>query len=104
MALVPVKGGWVLKQTPLAVLNESMPEPNWLGGGGLPSGWAGELTYPNTIGFEAHFQLYRDMVVWLEQNVHNHRSNVLWTKLGDCIYIQFRKQKDMTWFSLRFGV
>jgi hypothetical protein len=43
------------------------------------------------------------MVDWLEQNVKNHRGNTLWTKIGDCIYIQFRKKKDMVWFSLRFG-
>jgi hypothetical protein len=86
----------------------SLPDDNWIGSvsagnGKLPYGWAGELTYPNTIGFDEHFQLYRDMVYWIAENVNNHRSNVLWTKIGDCIYVQFRKEKDMVWFSLRFG-
>jgi hypothetical protein len=100
MALTAVKGGWVY--TGLDILDK-LPDPNWIGGGGVPYGWAGELTYPNTIGFDAHYQLYRDMVEWLKQNVKNYRSNTLWTKIGDCIYVQFRKKQDMMWFSLRFG-
>lgn len=83
-------------------MDVTLPESNWIGGT-LPYGWAGELTYPNIQGFDAHFQMYRDMVDWCEKNVKNHRSNVLWTKIGDCIYVQFRKKRDMTWFSLRFG-
>ena len=87
----------------------SLPDDNWIGSIGtgssnVPYGWAGELTYPNTMGFDLHWQLYGEMIDWIQHNVKNHRSNVLWTKIGDCIYIQFRKEKDMTWFSLRFGV
>jgi hypothetical protein len=82
----------------------NLPEPNWPNSNGeLFYGWAGELTYPNTIGFDRHFQLYRDIVEWLENNVKDHYHNTCWTKIGDCIYVQFRKQKDMMWFSLRFG-
>lgn len=84
-----------------------LPQENWIGAGlngELPYGWAGELTYPNTIGFGDHFQLYRDMVEWINTNIKDPGTNVQWTKIGDCIYVQFRKQKDMTWFALRFGV
>lgn len=81
---------------------------NWIGsisagGGQVPYGWAGELTYPNNTNFDDHFQMYNEMVEWIHDNINNHRSNVLWTKIGDCIYVQFRKPKDMMWFSLRFG-
>lgn len=72
--------------------------------GDLPYGWAGELTYANTMGFDAHFELYKDMVEFINQHVKNPKENCFWNKIGDCIYIQFRKSKDMTWFVLRFGL
>jgi hypothetical protein len=85
----------------------TFPNDHWIGsveaGGKVPYGWAGELAYPNNTNFEHHWQLYGEMITWIEENINNHRNNVLWTKIGDCIYVQFRKQKDMTWFSLRFG-
>lgn len=83
-----------------------LPSPNWPSAhtGELPYGWVGELTYPNNIGFENHFQLYRDMVAWIQDNINNPTGNVTWNKIGDCIYVQFRKEKDMFWFKLRFGV
>lgn len=83
-------------------MDVTLHEANWIGGI-LPYGWAGELTYPNVVGFDAHFQMYNDMVEWINANVSNPRYNTLWTKIGDCIYVQFRKKKDMMWFSLRFG-
>ena len=70
---------------------------------GLPGGWAGELSYPNRTNFDDHFQQYINMIAWTEQNVEDPHQNVLWTKIGDCIYIQFRKKKDMMWFKLKFG-
>ena len=69
----------------------------------LPYGWAGELSYANRTNFDDHCQLYKDMVAWIKENIKNPKQNVLWTKLGDCIYLQFRKPQDMMWFSLRFG-
>lgn len=86
---------------------ESLPESNWHPPGDdyeLPYGWAGKVSYPNIQGFDAHFQMYRDMVEWIETTVKNPKQNVLWSKIGDCIYVQFRKQKDMDWFVLRFGL
>ena len=82
---------------------EELPEANWPPTAVLISGWAGELTYPNRTNFDDHFQQYRDMVNWIKTNVKNPEQNVLWNKIGDCIYIQFRKQKDKNWFAMRFG-
>ena len=77
---------------------------NWpLITGELPYGWAGELVYPITQGFREHQALYAEMVGWIFRNIQNPTQNALWNKLGDCIYVQFRKRKDMMWFSLRFG-
>ena len=69
----------------------------------LPYGWAGEWTCVNTMGFDAHFQLYKDVTLWIEQYINRPYNNAKWIKIGDCIYVQFRKQKDMNWFLLRFG-
>lgn len=80
-----------------------LPESNWYAGATL-YGWARELTYPNRTNFDDHFQQYRDMVEWIETTVKNPKQNVLWNKIGDCIYVQFRKKKDMTWFIMRFGL
>lgn len=90
---------------PALSMLDSLPDSNWPNQrtGELPYGWVGELTYPNKIGFEAHFKLYSDMVEWINEHVKNPKGNVLWNKIGDCIYIQFRKEKDMFWFTLRFG-
>lgn len=68
----------------------------------LPYGWAGEWTCPNIIGFDKHFQLYADIATWILNNIHNPYGNCKWAKIGDCIYVQFRKKKDMTWFILRW--
>lgn len=68
----------------------------------LPYGWVGEWTNPNTIGFEKHFRLYQEITDWIVNNIHNPYGNCKWTKTGDCIYVQFRKQKDMAWFLLRW--
>ena len=79
---------------------------NWYSSGDtgtVPVGWAGELSYPNRTNFDDHLQQYINMIEWIKQNVADPYQNVLWTKIGDCIYIQFRKRKDMTWFVLRFG-
>lgn len=71
--------------------------------GNLPYGWAGELTYPNITDFEDHMAMYQDMVHHINTVVKNPKQNALWTKIGDCIYVQFRKQKDMDWFVLKYG-
>ena len=80
-----------------------MIEDNWtFDDPDLPYGWAGEYSNANTIGFELHYQLYSDIVDWINSNIKNPRSNARWTKIGDCIYVQIRKKKDYTWFSLRW--
>lgn len=82
-----------------------LPNSNWPPHNepGILEGWAGELTYANTMGFELHFQMYREIVTFINENVKNPKQNCLWNKIGDCIYVQFRKKKDMNWFALRFG-
>ena len=78
--------------------------PNWpVITGELPYGWAGELAYPNTMGFDRHWDLYNDMARWICEHINRPETNVFWNKLGDCIYVQFRKRSDMMWFALRFG-
>jgi hypothetical protein len=67
-------------------------------------GWALETSYPNNIGFDRHFALYNEMVAWIKAHVVNYQSNALWTKIGDCIYIKLRKEKDAMMFILRFGI
>jgi hypothetical protein len=91
---------------PAIQMFEELPKENWARelNDVLPYGWAGELAYPNTQGFEEHFRLYKDMVEHIMSNVANPHDNVLWTKIGDCIYVKFRKEKDLMWFKLRFGV
>lgn len=79
-----------------------VPSMNW-NDFDLPLGWAGEVSYANTMGFSEHMQLYLSMIEWLKCNVANVRRDCKWIKIGDCIYVQFRKKKDMTWFVLRFG-
>ena len=67
-------------------------------------GWAAvELSYPNVTDFADHFAMYNRMVVWIKQNVENYQSNALWTKIGDCIYVKLRKEKDAMMFILCFG-
>ena len=80
-----------------------IPAPNWPNHDGqVFANWAGELTYPNTTDFDTHRQLYRDMVAWIMDNVADYRHNTCWAKIGDCIYIHFRKSADLTWFALRW--
>jgi hypothetical protein len=58
---------------------------------------------PNTMGFEAHFQLYWDIIEWIQKNIHHHRRNTRWTKMGDGIYVQFKKETDFMLFMLRWA-
>lgn len=58
---------------------------------------------PNTMGFDAHFDLYRSIAQWIPENIHYARRNTRWTKMGDCIYVQFKKEKDYHWFMLRWA-
>lgn len=69
----------------------------------LPYGWAGEYTCANTIGFDAHAALYNEIVDWIHDNIARPHTNAHWAKMGDCIYVQIRKKKDMFWFTMRFG-
>jgi hypothetical protein len=84
------------------MMMQSQPLDNWFYND-LPYGWAGELSYPNDTNFKEHLEMYCEMVEWIQHNVKNPRNNVLWNKIGDCIYFQFRKPKDLMWFKLRWG-
>lgn len=87
----------------------AIPEENWphIPGtpenGKLPYGWAGEHSIPNNIGFARHKELYQDIINWIYENISNSVGNVYWTKIGDCFYFQFRKEKDLLMFLLRWG-
>ena len=70
----------------------------------LPYGWAHAHAIPNTMGFEKHFELYHDIVQWVDNEVPRGRDNVLWEKVGDCIYLMFRKERDYLLFALKFGL
>ena len=78
--------------------------PNWQSNNVLPYGWAGELAYPNRTNFEDHYNTYVDMLNFVSTNVKNYHNNCQWTKIGDCVYFMFRKQKDLSWFIMRFGL
>lgn len=65
--------------------------------------WAAELSYPNNTNFQDHFEMYNRMVDWIRQNVVNYHSNALWTKIGDCVYVKLREEKDAMMFILCFG-
>ena len=98
----------LLEDTLWQILSDEMAKDldNWPKNestGNLPYGWAGELTYPNRTDFDDHMAMYKDMVRHINTVVKNPNNNALWTKIGDCIYVQFRKQKDMDWFILKYG-
>jgi hypothetical protein len=81
-----------------------LPESNWPKGidfFGTPYGWACQLTRTDE-NFDGHRQKYRDIVRWILATVENPNQNVLWTIVADRIYLKFRKEKDMTWFQLRW--
>lgn len=69
----------------------------------LPHGWAGELAYPNTTDFDDHWDMYLDMVNHINTYVKDPTQNAFWNKVGDCVYVMFRKEKDMNWFILKYG-
>lgn len=82
----------------------TLPDSQWADGGTtVIEDWVAMWAYPNYIGFERHFQLYRDMVDWIKANVVNYKHNAMWTKIGDCIYINLRNPRDAMMFALRFG-
>ena len=81
-----------------------LEEPQWPQPWDHPiQGWAAELGYPNVTDFADHFAMYNRMVAWIKRNVENYQFNALWTKIGDCIYIKLRKEKDAMMFILSFG-
>ena len=102
MTLKAVPGGWI--NSSIGMLAE-LRESNWpkYGADKLPYGWAGEYSNANTIGFDAHFAKYNEIVDWIQDNIKRPHSNAHWSKIGDCIYVQIRKRKDWVWFTLRFG-
>lgn len=67
------------------------------------NGWAGGCSFPNNTNFNDHWKFYLDTIRWIKDNIENHRSNVLWTKIGDCIYFKFRKERDYALFLLRWS-
>ena len=66
----------------------------------LPYGWAGKSTI---FVDEYEWREYNRVVKWLLENIENTTSNVHWLWCGDRICLQFRKAKDFTLFSLRWG-
>lgn len=81
----------------------TLPEAHWNRGHLRSTDTWFEHHIPNTIGFDAHFQLYRDIVEWMPKNIHHVKRNTRWAKLGDCIYLQFKKEKDFMLFMLRWA-
>lgn len=77
-----------------------LKEQHWYYGEDLPEGWAGAYTNGNTIGFDAHFQMYNDIVDWLHNHIQRPYSNSRWAKIGDCIYVYIRKPDDYIMFTL----
>lgn len=69
----------------------------------LPYGWAGKCYISNTMGFDKHLQLYKDIMHWIETNIEDPNKNAHWIKIGDCIYVHIRKKQDLVWFKLVWG-
>jgi len=63
-----------------------------------------EFSYPNDTNFANHFQLYRDIVDWIKANIETYEHSTMWTKIGDCIYVKIKNDKDAVMFALKFGV
>ena len=65
---------------------------------GLPYGWTNKAS----ISVD-DWRDYNKVVEWLFTNIENSKANVHWVWLGNEIFLQFRKAKDFTLFSLRWG-
>lgn len=78
-----------------------LEDPNW-DNEELPYGWAGEciINKSNRIGIISFFNRYNTIVTWIKDNIRNPQSNTRWKMIGDAIYIQFRRPKDMVFFKL----
>lgn len=57
---------------------------------------------PNTIGFGDHFRLYNDIVEWILNEVHYPRRRTRWAKIGDAIYVRFKREEDYLMFMLKW--
>ena len=82
-----------------------LPLSNWSGIDAKGKNWrrGGEYSIPNTTNFEHHYQMYLNIIQWIEEHVERPMRNAKWAKIGDCIYVQLRKEKDFAYFILRWG-
>ena len=77
--------------------------PQWIEDSYDLYNWAASFSYPNHTNFRDHFEMYNRMVAWIRANVEGYQYNALWTKIGDCVYVKLRKEKDAMMFILAFG-
>lgn len=68
----------------------------------LPHGWAGQVVIDLDTENFMWLLTFRERSEWITQNIKNYEQNVIWARIGSLMYAQFRKQKDLAWFSLRW--
>lgn len=61
-------------------------------------GWQDEFEFR----IKPDMYLYKEVVEWLYDNIHNTESNVCWTFTYGPVF-RFRKAKDQAWFMLRWS-
>jgi len=61
------------------------------------------FAYPNVTNFADHKAMYHAMREWIIENVDNFCYDAMWTKIGDCIYINIRDDQMAMLFVLKFG-
>ena len=45
---------------------------------------------------------FREKSDWIVNNIDGYEHNVIWVQSGGKMYAQFRKEKDLAWFKLRW--
>ena len=68
----------------------------------LPYGWAGEVIIDLDNQNFMWLKSFREKSDWIENNIDGYEHNVIWVQSGGKMYAQFRKEKDLAWFKLRW--
>lgn len=64
--------------------------------------WSCPNNHITNIGFKGHAELYMDIVRYIfDQNYTIDRVHFI--KMGDCIYVRFKEDRDYMLFVLKFG-
>jgi hypothetical protein len=72
----------------MGILNQSWHEPFDF------YGWQNEIELA-----PVDMEVYYEMIIWINKNIQNHRSNVFWMYTSRPTF-RFRKAQDQVWFML----